>query len=290
MVAVKPLTDAPSAWPDARPVLEHALADFAPTGLAAAEAVALQDRVDTKFVLSTGQLVAALPALAGSYQVLDIAGVRAGRYRTLYFDTPALNLYLDHHNGKINRHKVRSRLYLETGQAFLEVKRKGWNRTQKRRTETASLLTCLSDDVAEFLASEAPPCRTLEALTPSLWNTFRRITLVSRDRPERVTIDLDLTWWQAGTVASGEAALPEPESSAGNQGFALPGVVVAEMKQAGIKQASAFAAAMREAGVRPGRFSKYCVGIASLYPIKSNNFKTVLTRAERMVEEPADVD
>jgi hypothetical protein len=57
----------------------------------------------------------------------------------VYFDTPALLFYQQHHRDKRSRFKVRKRLYNLTNTAFLEVKEKtNQGRTIKTRASTAN--------------------------------------------------------------------------------------------------------------------------------------------------------
>jgi hypothetical protein len=244
------------------------LSRFAPISLGQMEAVALQNRTDTKYLLSGSQLERALRALAGQYRVLEIDGVRLNAYETLYFDTPDFALYMQHHAGKRNRYKVRSRRYVVTDQAFLEVKLKtNKDRTVKRRVATDGLATACTPELARFVASAvADPAETLE---PKLWNEYSRITLVSSTHPERLTIDLDLCFGRDG------------------QRVALPGIAVAEVKQDGVDRGSGFIRQMHAAGIAPTSFSKYCIGVSLLYPhVKHNNFKPKLRLVQKLMGEP----
>src|SRR5690606_25304222 len=94
------------------PNLSPLLAQLEPVGLAQLDGVALLDRTDTKYLLSLEQLTAALAELGDQYRVLAIDGLRLSPYQTVYFDSADFALYLRHHAGKKNRHKVRSRRYL----------------------------------------------------------------------------------------------------------------------------------------------------------------------------------
>ncbi len=96
------------------------LGRFEPIGLAQMDAVALLDRTATKYVLHASQLYTALAGLSSDYQVLDIGVVRLHPYRTLYFDTADLALYMRHHAG-------RQHISLP-GLAIAEVKQEGINR------------------------------------------------------------------------------------------------------------------------------------------------------------------
>jgi hypothetical protein len=221
---------------------------------------ALRDRTDTKFALTPTQVESALVALASDYWVLEVDSRRQNAYQTLYFDTPRLGLYQAQHNDRRRVYKVRSRRYVDTGLAFIEVKYKlGPDHTTKHRLTTDGQLTELTAVAYAWLASYMPPIRPL---TPTLWNDYTRITLVSRHGPERVTLDGGLCFERP----SGERQ-------------ALTGVVLAEVKQARPDRHSPFRQLMRQWGVRRSGFSKYCLGISLLYPaVKHNNFNSKLRR------------
>ena len=69
--------------------------------------VNLADRTDTKFLLPARVLPRFLGSLGNDYTILQELGHRVFTYENTYFDTPAWDLYLHHHNGKLNRHKFR---------------------------------------------------------------------------------------------------------------------------------------------------------------------------------------
>jgi hypothetical protein len=249
------------------------LSRFAPIDLPEMSHVALQDRTDTKFVLSERQLYQALAALAGQYRVLDIDGVRLNRYRTLYFDTADLALFQQHHTRRRHRYKVRSRHYVDSRLSFLEVKRKlKGDRTLKNRMPTIGLLTRLTPEASAFLSDALPfaPC----ALRPALWDEYTRITLVSAGEHERLTLDLNLRFLRPEISLATDCAV------------ALPGVAIAEVKQHRLNRNSAFIGQMRALGVRPISFSKYCAGVILLYEgVKHNRFKAKMRVVERIIRE-----
>lgn len=249
------------------------LARFAPITLAEMSAVALQDRLDTKFVLSEGQLYDALTVLVADYRVLDIHGVRLNRYRTLYYDTGDFALFRQHHDGRRNRYKVRARSYVDSRLSFLEVKRKlKRNRTVKERLPTAALLTRLTPEANDFLHTTLPFAP--DELEPRLWDEYTRITLVSKHDQERLTLDLSLRFaCHSDGAVEGRAII-------------LPGVAIAEVKQGAHNRNSLFMGRMRAMGVRPIKFSKYCAGVAMLYEgLKHNNFKPKLRLVNKLIEE-----
>ena len=253
-------------------VVDGLLTRFEAATLGHLEAVALLDRTDRKYLLTAPQLRPVLASLADDYLVLEIDRVRRHRYRTLYFDTPAFELFRRHHAAAARRHKVRSRTYVDTGLSFFEVKGKdARGRTVKHRLRTDALVTRLGPPEVAFVAAHAPV--PPDALEPKLWNAFERITLVGRRRPERLTIDLGLTF----------------ETDAGHA-TGLPGIVVAELKQQEVDHASPFARRMRSARIRPESVSKYCVGVALLHgDVRHNAFKPTLRTVARLMEEAARV-
>lgn len=249
-----------SCWAAGDARLAALLQRFEPIRLEEMDGVALMDRTDTKYLLAYPDLLKALEALRGDYRVLDIEGARLSPYQTLYFDTPELALFRQHQTGRARRCKVRSRRYACTGRAFVEVKLKTrGDRTSKRRLETTGLITQLSPELRAFV----DPGTGMGAafLRPTLANAFSRITLVGRQAPERVTLDLDLRF------ASPEASLSKR------------GIVIVELKQARFDRRSPFAELMRALGARPTGFSKYGCGVAWLYPTVQHNHFTPALRA-----------
>lgn len=242
---------------------EHILSSMDPISLAEMDVHALMNRIDTKYVLGIEHLEQLLETVGHSYRVLCVDGVRISPYRTLYFDTPDFKCYLQHHNGKLNRRKFRIRQYESSGLCFLEVKAKNnKGRTNKRRIPIDRIEECLSPSSREFIESVTGK---LPELTPQLWSTFSRITIVNRLRPERVTLDLDLSF--SGRDASQE----------------LPGVVIAEVKQQRDDRHSLVREHLRLHRIRAMRVSKYCLGSVLLNPhLKSNRFKPKLRAIQKI--------
>jgi hypothetical protein len=243
------------------------LTQFEPISLAEMDAVALLNRTDTKYVMRVSQLQDALRSIVDQYQVLGINHSRLNHYQTLYFDTPDFELYRQHHNGSGSRYKVRAREYVESDLAFFEVKYKtNQGRTIKCRIRTPDVLTHLDGQVSKFVAAHTPI--NGQELEPKLWNRFLRVTLVSKHRPERLTLDLNL------------------EFGWGDAYVALPGIAVAEVKQEHFSTHSDFIQQMRRLGIRSAQFSKYCAGIYLLYDnIKINNFKMRMRLVDKLMQE-----
>jgi len=254
------------AWPTNPSRLDSLLRGFDPISLADMNAVALLNRTDTKFVMPTGQLLHTLAALQSDYRVLCMRGQRLHHYRTLYFDTPDFALYHLHVNKRPNLYKVRSREYTDTHESFLEVKHKTHKeRTIKERIPTAQPMVELTTESVDWLNGVYPyDCQVLE---PKLWNTFTRITLVSRHCCERVTLDVELAFY------------------ADHQQVQMDHLAIAELKADACSPASPFLAQMRTQRIRPIGFSKYCIGTSLLFDqVKKNALKPKMLRLEKMMK------
>lgn len=251
--------------PDPVGVAGRAAVEFAPISLEEMGAAALMDRVDRKFLLPAQRLPEILEPLTGRYRALEVGGHRLSRYSTRYFDTPELALYHAHHSGRARRYKVRVRRYLDSESRWLEVKLKATRgRTLKKRVSLAhDRLAPMERLAAEAIlgVTDAVPA---ESLREAAVVEYSRLTLVCGDAPERITLDLMLTFSRGGSTRS------------------FPGVVVAELKQPR-RAASPFLEIVREMGVREGAPSKYCAAIATLEPrAKSNRFREAVRRLENI--------
>jgi hypothetical protein len=219
--------------------------------------------MDTIYVFTRAQLPGFLELLRDHYFVLDINGGRMFRYESLYFDTADFELYNHHYCGRLNRYKVRFRKYVESGLSYFEIKFKNnKGRTIKNRIPHAAV-EAIEGKAGDFLVQHAPldPAR----LKARLWVNYTRITLVSRDFTERLTLDLDLHFKSNGDTRN------------------IDNLVIAEVKQGRTGQ-SAFSKIMKEHHIRKGSISKYCFAVASMFSnIRINNFKTQLLYLNRIL-------
>lgn len=249
--------------------LDAALGEFHPIHLVEMDRVRLMNRVDTKYAFHSGLLPEILSRASADYRVLTIEGVRMFRYRTLYFDTPGLGFYLDHHNGIRPRYKVRFREYLDTGQVFFEVKRKtNTERTRKSRMPANRIEFNLSQDFLKYASERIPG--VLPVLGPTLEVFFRRITLVSGSENERITIDLYPAFILSGRRRE------------------LPGLVISEVKKEAAPGSSTFMKLLKQRHIYPVNLSKYCLGMALLMNgIKINRLKENINKINRLENEYA---
>lgn len=242
--------------------INEILNQFRPITLEDMDTVKLMDRTDTKFLLSTDNFGELLRKLKKNYQCLEVEGVRASKYETVYLDTEDLNFYIRHHNGKRNRYKVRFRTYVESALTFLEIKFKNnKSRTVKNRVVVPEIEETLSEDSIHFIKEISGIDYALQNV---LRNGFRRITLVNDELRERLTMDMDLTFEAFGKTAY------------------MGDVIICELKQEKAKRNSPFLEAVRSHRHRAMRISKYCMGIAMLKDgVKKNNFKENLLILEK---------
>jgi len=235
--------------------LQALLEPFDGISLQELDEIKLMNRVDTKFVFSIDSLNSLLPLLIKDFNCLNVNNCTIQTYKSLYFDDENFSLFKAHHNGRVNRFKVRIRNYVESQLYFLEIKHKVKNRTDKLRIELTDFAQKLDAFQIEFIHNVL---QKKMDLLPVLWNEFQRITLSGKKRNERLTLDLHLNFNQ-------------DESN-----FVMENVVVAELKQADLDRNSPFYQIMKKQGVRPLRVSKYCVGLYSIHgqqKIKGNRFK-----------------
>ena len=165
---------------------------FSSISLKEMDGIALLNRTDTKFVFHKMDLIPVLEEMKNHYKVLEIDKGRVMTYNSLYFDTKTKIFYHDHHNGKINRKKIRIRKYLESNRCFLEIKQKdAKGKTNKSRIEIPDIESFLSEASIDFIRKI-----TLKDydLSPTIWSLFNRITMVNNTDKERVTIDLNLSF------------------------------------------------------------------------------------------------
>ncbi len=229
-------------------------------------AVKLMNRIDTKYVVTEGQLHDILSGISNSYYVQEVEGKRMSPYSTVYYDTPDLTMYLIHHDRHLVRDKVRVRTYVDSHLTFCEVKHKNnKGRTKKKRIEVEFIPNIIDNpDAAAFLAEKQP--YEVNMLSPHLVTIFDRLTLVNYDKTERLTIDCNLSF---ENLRSGNTASLAP-------------LVVMELKQDG-RAHSLLKDVLFDLRIRPFKVSKYCIGTCLTYPeVKQNRFKKKLRRIEKL--------
>ena len=230
------------------------------------KSVQLMNRIDTKYVVTDTQLREILSRVCDSYYAQEVENNRFSPYRTLYYDTPELAMYIAHHNRHLAREKVRVRTYIDTDLTFCEVKHKNnKGRTSKERIKMERADNIVENpNTAVFLAERQP--YEVESLRPQLETAFNRVTLVNYEKTERLTIDCDLIF---NDKMSGKVAKMAP-------------LVVMELKQDG-RAHSLLKDVLFDMRIKPFKISKYCIGICLTRPeVKQNRFKKKLMKIDKL--------
>lgn len=237
---------------------------FEAISLSEMDTVKLMNRIDTKYVLSKDLLPAILEKITKNYFILEIDNERIFQYNSLYYDTDNNYMYLAHHNGKLNRYKIRFRKYVASDLCFLEIKYKfKGSRTIKHRTKIEEIETDLSERSMAFIDKYTPFNNS--KLEPKIYTSFSRMTLVSKELTERVTIDLDLKFKYNGYAKQ------------------LDNTVIIELKRDGNASSSHLIDVLTCFRVFPQGFSKYCIGRALVEDnLKHNNFKERLLKINKI--------
>ena len=153
-------------------------------------------RIDRKFLLNWKQFSEILWDLKGDFKVLEIKGQKVFSYDNVYMDTDDYLFYNQHQNKKTNRTKIRTRYYVDSNLSFFEFKQKiNWI-TSKYRYEFPSeehgFMTNGKKRFFEWVWQSMYEGAKAPKITPSIRTKYKRITLVSKDASERLTIDFDI--------------------------------------------------------------------------------------------------
>ena len=240
---------------------------FSTISLDEMSSIRLMNRIDSKYLANEEQLRQLLEMARDEYMVQSINGIRQSEYSTQYLDDRFNTMYLNHHNGRLTRQKVRIRTYVDTNDNFFEVKLKNnHGRTKKKRIHLSGADTYLREGAAEFLEENGMLSIPLSEMTPKVANHFKRITLVNNGRTERLTIDRQLSFHNSETGLD----------------RSMDNLVVIEVKRDG-NTFSPIQDLLRELRIFPSGFSKYCIGMALTTPgIKRNMFNERIRKIEKL--------
>lgn len=223
------------------------------------EVAGLQTRMEKKYLLTPEEFVA-LSAQMEDLRVLQIDGRRLFGYESAYFDSPDLELFRAHRQGRRQRYKVRTRTYLDSGESLFEVKLKGGrDQTVKLRIpyefEDRNHVTDVAHDFLEHALLDNYETRPPE-LVQSLTTRYSRATFVDVEDRARLTCDIDLACTADGATQPG------------------PDLILVESKSTGTSRADD---ALARLGIRPVSVSKYCIGIALTNPeLPANKWNRML--------------
>ena len=232
------------------------------------DGIKLMNRIDSKYLTNESVLEKVLEMAADrGYRALEVDGGTICPYNSMYYDTDTLKMFTDHHNRRLVRQKVRTRVYVSSGATFLEIKRKNnRGRTKKKRIAIpgSDFMDFRGNAEADaFLAGKSS--YTADMIKPRMETIFRRITLVNRAGTERITIDTSLAFVNHDTGLKAD----------------LGPAVIIELKQDG-RADSEMKGILLDCRVKPVRVSKYCIGTTITNPgAKSNRFHQKV----RMIEK-----
>lgn len=208
----------------------------------------LQVRVDRKYIVSPAQADELIAELPPEIRILEIDERREFSYESVYFDTEDFALYLDTARRRRQRYKVRSRVYVDSGIAMLEVKTKGGRGTTVKQRIDYDLADAdrLTPEAVAFVEQAVGRTDAADGLRPTLTTRYVRSTFVDPHSGARLTVDRNLTCtdWRGESVGLDH--------------------VVLESKSPGV--ASTFDRWLWSNGIRPLRLSKFCTGLAALHP------------------------
>ena len=121
----------------------------------------------------------------------------------------------------------------------------------------------LNKDVESFLTEKTP--LNSNFLHNKLTVSYSRLTFVNKTKCERVTLDLLLSCKNH------------------NNAIEFANLVIAEVKQDKFSLNSEFIKAMNNQKINEGGMSKYCLGVALLYPnLKKNLFKEQINSLKKI--------
>ncbi len=245
--------------------IHELLEQLQPITLEQMSEIRLMNRTDTKFVTCKEKLVELLRLAQGKYYAQVIDGSKVANYMTTYWDTDDHHFYLEHHNGRAPRQKVRVRTYLDSNVSYLEVKTKNnHGRTKKKRVEVPTQDITGENGNEEFLQGLVH--RGMNDIHPTVRNRFHRITLVNYGKTERLTIDFDVQFHNMETAR---------DATTGQ-------LVIIELKRDG-NVFSPVLEILRQLRIQPSGFSKYCIGsVMTNHQLKHNMFKQKLVKLSKL--------
>lgn len=245
--------------------IDELLTKLQPITLEEMKDIRLMNRTDTKFVTNKEKLVRLLELAEGKYYAQFNNGSKIADYMTTYWDTDDYRFYMEHHNGRAPRQKVRVRTYMDSDTTFLEIKTKNnHGRTKKKRVEVPDQQITGEGGNEEFIKERVH--LSLADIHPTVRNRFHRITLVNYGKTERLTIDYDVHFHNMET---------EQDANVGP-------LVIIELKRDG-NVYSPVLDMLRQLRIKPSGFSKYCIGsVMTNKGLKQNLFKQKLVKLRKI--------
>lgn len=153
-----------------------------------AKKIKLFNRIDNKYDITFNQFCQLVEFISNNYYiVVNSKNEILLNYKSIYFDTYSYDMYNDHKNDTENRQKIRIREY-ENGDKFLEIKTKTKDkRTKKKRINIVSNnLVDYKNWIVDNLNYD------YTKIKEKIEISFKRLTIISKDKNERITIDFGI--------------------------------------------------------------------------------------------------
>lgn len=236
---------------------------------------AMLTRIDNKYIVQSKDLLSLRSMLAKNFDVLEIGGERGFNYSTRYFDDDERSAYYEHHQGKRKGFKVRVRRYLQAGLCYVELKMKDKRGTtiKQRFDYDFNDYETLSPEAIQFVKNgyQSHYGKSFGYQIQSVLDIeYQRLTLVSKDGAERMTIDTDIVFNNSqGKVEAQEGMFIIETKSENGRGYADK--------------------CLRSEHHYPiKRCSKYCIGMAALSEVSRYNHFLPTMRKLQICDAPVE--
>lgn len=204
-----------------------------------AKDIKLMNRIDKKYIIDFNQFCSLSNYIEDNYYiVVNEKDEYLLKYKSIYFDTNSFEMYNDHENKVKNRQKIRIREY-SNGDKYLEIKtKKSEDFTKKIRVELEDYnIDSYTDWINKNLKYST------SELKPKIEIDFYRLTLINKDKTERITIDFGLSF--KNYITKKELKIKE---------------IIIEVKKT-YEENTSFENELNKFDIYPSKFSKYHIGI-----------------------------
>jgi hypothetical protein len=175
-------------------------------------------------------------------------------------------MYTAHHNGRSTRYKVRIRRYLNTGEQYLELKKKSNTGLMEKKRMPLENLSDIEKEDSSIICENSP--YNFNELDEVVKSEYSRVTFQDPRQEDRLTIDFCLRLTRA------------------EKSIFLPGLGIIEAKKKHPHTQAHISSSLNKKGIFATGFSKYCTGMALLSDkVKYNNFKEKILILKRFENE-----
>lgn len=221
-----------------------------------------KERTDVKYITHVSTLDSLHEILSKEYLILEDEGKRSIQYKTEYWDTSRHDMFYQHQLDHPYRYKIRKRQYDNQNDYWMEVKQKIYGKTTKYR-----LLNPSPNETEKFISTNSPfkQCD----LKSTIFIYYERMTFVHKNLPIKITIDKNMK------VGNNHRSIP------------FDNVSIIEIKTENNDFTSNIVDIIESQGIKPCNISKYCVGMAKMYPEMKKNIvkhKSALLELKKIIK------